>query len=44
MGLRNSHLLFAICNHLALLCEFLYGMYVGLLSDFPLCFLNVVQV
>lgn len=40
----NSHLLLAVCNHLALLSELLDGVDVRLLSDFPLHFLDVVQV
>lgn len=44
MGFSYGHLLLTICNHLTLLCELLDGVYVGLLSDLPLCFFNVVQV
>lgn len=44
MGSGNSHLLLAVCNHLALLSELLDGVDVSLLGDFPLHFLDVVQV
>lgn len=44
MGFGNGHFLLAICDHLTLLCKLLDGVYVSLLSDLPLCFLNVVQV
>lgn len=44
MGFSNGHLLLAICNHLTFLSKLLDGVYVGLLRDLPLCFLNVVQV
>lgn len=44
MGSGNSHLLLAVCNHLALLSELLDGVDVSLLSDLSLNLLNVVQV
>lgn len=44
MGFSNGHLLLAICNHLTLLGKLLDGVYVSLLSDLPLCLLDVVQV
>lgn len=44
MGFSNGHLLLAICNHLTLLSKLLDGVYVRLLSDLPLRFLDVVQV
>lgn len=44
MGSSDGHLLLAICNHLTLLSKLLYGVYVSLLSDLPLCFHDVVHV
>lgn len=44
MGSGNSHLLLAICNHLALLSELLDGVDVSLLSNLPFNLLDVVQV
>lgn len=44
MGFSNGHLLLAIGNHLALLSQLLDGVYISLVSDLPLSFLDVVQV
>lgn len=44
MGFSNGHLLLTVGNHLTLLSELLDGVYVGLLRNLPLCFLDVVQV
>lgn len=44
MWFSDGHLLLAICDHLTLLSKLFNGVYVGLLSDLPLGFLDVVQV
>lgn len=44
MRFSDGHLLLAICDHLTLLSKLLNGVDVSLLSDLPLCLLDVVQV